>query len=299
MINFEVVLGNGTITNANSTSNPDLWWAMKGGGNRFGIVTKFTFKAHPAGVDGKVWGGIRFYSRKDRQAVFKSLSEFIRDYPDAKAAVIPTFDFGLPGALVSNPALFFFYDGPNPPPNAFDNLDAVDPLLDTTKTTTYPELADAAGGAKIYGINAAARVNTFPNMDPEKTARLFEAHWDLYQSQIKNDSSRNIDIQIGTFTPQPVSARIAKASMDNGGNALGLDPDNGDRIWVENDLIWINPVCNDACPNYLKEVADSAKSKFLEEFKGTAPTNYESGDVEFVSYVFPPYHSYVDMLSRS
>lgn len=255
---------------------------MKGGGNRFAILTKLTVKAHPAGVDGKVWGGIRFYPADVRQDVFKAVSEFVRDYPDPKAAVIPTFDFGLPGSIVSNPAFFFFYDGPTPPQGAFGNLDSITPLIDTTNTTTYPELADQAGGGKIYGINAAARVNTFPNMEPEKTARLFEDHWDLYKSQIKNDSSRNLDIQIGTFTTQPISVQIAKASQANGGNALGLHPDNGDRIWVENDLIWVNPVCNDACPAHLKEVADGVRDKFEDQFKGTPPTNYKSGDVEFV-----------------
>lgn len=283
VIDFEVVLGNGTVTHANSKTNPDLWWALKGGGNRFAIVTKFTLKAHPAGVDGKVWGGVRFYSRNDRQAVFEALSEFVRDYPDPKSAVIPTFDFGLPGAAVSNPALFFFYDGPTPPAGAFGSLDKIKPLINTTDTTTYPELADQAGGGKIYGINAAARVNAFPNLDPKKTSELFEDHWKLYQDQIKNDSSRNIDIQIGTFTPQPVSVLIAKASQANGGNAMGLHPDHGDRIWVENDLIWVNPVCNNACPTYLKNMGDGANAKFDEKFKGQKPTNYKSGDVEFIS----------------
>jgi hypothetical protein len=36
VLNYEVVLSNGTIVNANATSNPDLFWALKGGGNQFG-----------------------------------------------------------------------------------------------------------------------------------------------------------------------------------------------------------------------------------------------------------------------
>ncbi|KAL4887755.1 hypothetical protein BDV59DRAFT_189977 [Aspergillus ambiguus] len=283
VINFEVVLGNGTVVNANSFSNTDLWWALKGGGNRFGIVTKFTFKGHPLGVNGQVWGGIRFYSGDKRHEIFQALAKFIREYPDAKAAVIPTFDFGLPGAIVSNPALFYFYDGPTPPPGTFAGLEEVEAILNTTQTTTYTDLANQAGGAKIYGINAAAHVNTFPNMSPEQMDGLLELHWETYQSQIRNNSARNIDIQIGTFTPQPLSVRIAKASAISGGNALGLDPEHGDRIWVENDLIWVNPVCNEACPGYLREVADGVRSKFAARFRGVKPTNYQSGNVEFIS----------------
>ena len=133
MINFEVVLSDGTIANANSTSNSDLWWALKGGGNRFAIVTKFTLQAYPAGINGNVWGGIRIYSPNDRQALFTGLSEFVRDYPDAKAAIIPTFEIGLPNALVESPTLFFFYDGPTPPPEAFSGVSKVNPVADFTR----------------------------------------------------------------------------------------------------------------------------------------------------------------------
>lgn len=36
VLNYEVVLSNAKIVNANATSNPDLFWALKGGGNQFG-----------------------------------------------------------------------------------------------------------------------------------------------------------------------------------------------------------------------------------------------------------------------
>ncbi|GLA68782.1 hypothetical protein AtubIFM55763_006981 [Aspergillus tubingensis] len=283
VVNFEVVLGNGTITNANSTSNPDLWWALRGGGNRFGIVTKFTLKAHPLGDNGQVWGGIRSYTADKREQIFEALSNFTSEYPDAKAAIIPTFDFGLPGALVSNPGIFFFYDGAKPSANAFAGLEDIESFIDSTKTTSYTDLTNAVGGAKIYGINAAIHVNTFPNMPSQQMTQLFETHWTTYQSMIKNDSSRNLDFQLGTFTPQPLSMRIARASQNAGGNALGLDPAYGDRVWVENDLIWVNPVCNDACPEYLREVADTVKEAFNNTLLGTKPTHYQSGDVDWIS----------------
>lgn len=46
VVNYDVVLGNGTQVTANSTSNPDLFWALKGGASNFGIVTKFTLKTY-------------------------------------------------------------------------------------------------------------------------------------------------------------------------------------------------------------------------------------------------------------
>lgn len=45
---YEVVIASGEVVIANATSNPDLFWALKGGGNNFGIVTKMTLLTHPA-----------------------------------------------------------------------------------------------------------------------------------------------------------------------------------------------------------------------------------------------------------
>lgn len=44
-----VVLGNGTLVNANRTSHPDLYRALKGGGNNFGVVTRFDLATFPQG----------------------------------------------------------------------------------------------------------------------------------------------------------------------------------------------------------------------------------------------------------
>jgi len=47
LLSVEIVLASGKIVNANKDENPDLFWALRGGGGNFGIVTKFTFQAHP------------------------------------------------------------------------------------------------------------------------------------------------------------------------------------------------------------------------------------------------------------
>ena len=47
--NFEIVLGNDCVTNANSTYNPDLFKALKGGSGNLGLVTRLDFAAFPGG----------------------------------------------------------------------------------------------------------------------------------------------------------------------------------------------------------------------------------------------------------
>ncbi|KAG4433634.1 hypothetical protein IFR05_010880 [Cadophora sp. M221] len=56
--NFLVVLANGSLTNINQASAPDLFFALRGGGNNFGIVTHFDMDIYP---QGQIWGGQNFY----------------------------------------------------------------------------------------------------------------------------------------------------------------------------------------------------------------------------------------------
>jgi FAD/FMN-containing dehydrogenase len=70
VISYETILANGSITNVNYASHPDLFWAMRAGGNQFGIVTNFDVQTYE---EGPVWGGMPFHAFSDTRARAEAL----------------------------------------------------------------------------------------------------------------------------------------------------------------------------------------------------------------------------------
>src|SRR6476659_1814311 len=58
LLSADVVLADGSFVKANADENSDLFWAIRGGGGDFGVVTSFTFKLHPIDT---VYGGPMLY----------------------------------------------------------------------------------------------------------------------------------------------------------------------------------------------------------------------------------------------
>ena len=70
----EVVLADGQRVNASADENPDLFWALRGGGGNFGVVTEFTFQAHPVS---DIVGGPTFWPIEETEEVLKAYREFL------------------------------------------------------------------------------------------------------------------------------------------------------------------------------------------------------------------------------
>ena len=79
ILGAEVVLADGRVVNANEKENPDLYWAIRGGGGNFGVVTSITARLHP--VDNVVAGPM-FWSLESAPELLRWYREFILEAPE-------------------------------------------------------------------------------------------------------------------------------------------------------------------------------------------------------------------------
>ena len=78
LLEAKIVLANGEQVTANADENPDLYWAIRGGGGNFGVVTEFVFRLHDVGT---IVGGPTFWAIDQSPEVLKVYREFILAAP--------------------------------------------------------------------------------------------------------------------------------------------------------------------------------------------------------------------------
>jgi len=78
LLEADVVLADGRLVTANIQNNADLFWALRGGGGNFGVVTSFLFRAHPVKM---VYAGPIFWDLKDAKKVMQTYRDLIGDAP--------------------------------------------------------------------------------------------------------------------------------------------------------------------------------------------------------------------------
>jgi FAD/FMN-containing dehydrogenase len=76
----DVVTANGQLVRSNAQSNPDLFWAIRGGGGNFGVVTSFELGLHPVGPE--VLAGLVVHPFTDAKAVLEGYRQLVAEAPD-------------------------------------------------------------------------------------------------------------------------------------------------------------------------------------------------------------------------
>ena len=85
LLEADVVLADGRLVTASADRHPDLFWALRGGGGNFGVVTSFLFQAHPVSA---VYAGPVFWEAAHAKAVMRAYRDFLPNAPEELGAFV-------------------------------------------------------------------------------------------------------------------------------------------------------------------------------------------------------------------
>jgi FAD/FMN-containing dehydrogenase len=149
LVSADVVTADGRKVHASERDHPDLFWALRGGGGNFGVVTAFVFRLHPVGPE--VVTLTPFFSLDDARRVLPAWREFTESAPDEATTAFAIWAVPdvpeLPEPLHGQPACILdgMYAGA---PEAGEALfrplrEIAAPLLDMSGRTAYVEAQSA------------------------------------------------------------------------------------------------------------------------------------------------------------
>ncbi|KAL8784768.1 MAG: hypothetical protein Q9195_008904 [Heterodermia aff. obscurata] len=136
IISLDVVLADGSLAKASATSNPDLYWGMRGAGHNFGVVTQFHYKIHDRPTAD--WYYTIMFFTADKLEKFFELLNALSNYGKQPKEPVILFGVQYAGtAAAAQPYLAPFVE--------------LGPVLAINDTVPYPDLAEANGN----GVNSA------------------------------------------------------------------------------------------------------------------------------------------------
>ncbi|KAF7551803.1 hypothetical protein G7Z17_g4756 [Cylindrodendrum hubeiense] len=221
VLSYDVVLGNGTKVVATSTKNPELFWALKGGGSNFGVVTKFKIKALPIS---RISTTIQQFDESKAKAFIKATADIAKYQPsDIGAGSVISITKNVTSGKIT-PSLLGVQEGTESPPSSFANFSAI-----TSESTVNRVLAPIDWHAQLESPLRMFRVQFAHKTikpDGDQLFRIYEA----WKKAV--DDVSDVEGLYPTFIMNVLPAAAASVAKNNGvGNTWGLDDDQPYILW--------------------------------------------------------------------
>jgi FAD/FMN-containing dehydrogenase len=163
IVSAQVVLADGSIVRADTREHPELWWALRGGGGNFGVVTEFELALHPVGPQVQVTQ--LFWGLEDAASALRHVRDVCDDLPrDAGALMAATSAPPAPFVPVEHhfaPGVTLLLAGFGSPDEHRDQVaglaDRLPPLFRWTRPMPYTELQQSIDGSGPWGMHAYSK----------------------------------------------------------------------------------------------------------------------------------------------
>ncbi|KAF4944581.1 hypothetical protein FSARC_14636 [Fusarium sarcochroum] len=256
VLNFEIVVSGGKILNASKTENSELWWALKGGSNNFGIVTRLDMSTIP--IPNGVWGGQLVHEwspelqRKTIEAHYKFSLECIAADPGCES--ITEWGKVGPQKYIQN----VLSADRNVPggghPEAFDDFFALNPQIQAgnckaSELAAHDEVPEG-GHASIYfsedtrqARNSEVLVSPLTPYRSSMLCLITKTDLDFLQEAVNifyeeykvTDEMKDCNVCLNI---SPIAAKTIRISNERGGTAPGWAEEDQSLLFMDN--VWLH-----------------------------------------------------------
>ncbi|PNP76509.1 hypothetical protein FNYG_09928 [Fusarium nygamai] len=286
VVNFEVVFANGTLINANKKENSDLYLSLKGGGNNFGVVTRFDVETFP---QGDISTTSISYDISERNKVFQAFTNLLDSSTyDPLASLVTSLLYSSTSKAWSLSASAVYTKAVSQP-KIFKGLSDVPHTKLVNNITTLAEFADEKDTPPLNLL--------FATLTLKPSAQNMQHMFETLNKTIY--SFNPLDGVTWSIAFEPLVAAMLKGSKYT--NVLGLQSAHDGYI-VLISALWPNSAVNSKVEQTAKKVVsvweEDARAKgLLQKFQYlnyAAPyqrpfESYGDGELEFLKSVSRKY----------
>ncbi len=273
LLEADMVLANGSFVTVNAEQNTDLFWAIRGGGGNFGVVTSFKFQAHPVK---SVFGGPTLWPIEKTEEIMEWYHKFIHNAPDELNGFIATMI--IPGPpfpeFLHNKhfcGIVWCYTGDmSKAKELFKPIIDKNPLFEHVGEMPYPAIQTLFDGLLPAGMQWYWRADFFNELGPE-----------IRKQHLKFGSE--IPTPLSQMHLYPISGAVGRIGKEEtpwafrdakyAGVIVGIDPypENSDKItkWCKNYWEALHPYSSGGA--YLNFIMDEGQERIRASYKD----NYE------------------------
>jgi len=270
LVEAQVVCADGEVRTASAESNPDLFWAIRGGGGNFGIVTSFTFELHPLGPIVGFSGTL--YPIEEVGDVLRGWREYVAGAPDEVTSVCVTItwpaDPEMPVELHDRPVAIIggVYAG-----DAEKGMEVLQPLRELGTP-----LLDLSQPMPFTAVQAA--------FDPFFPRNTLQAYWkSQYLDELSDDA---IDVIAAKAQNRPAPLTLVN-TFHMGGAISAVGPEEtafSERsapFMVSIDGMWTDPADSEANVEWVRtawnEIGEFGTGGVYLNFTGLADEEVTAG----------------------
>ncbi len=176
----EIVTADGEIRSANRVQNAELFWALRGGGGNFGVITRFTFRLHQVGP--MITGGLILWDAARADEVLAAYRELTESAPrELTAAVV--MRIAPPAPFIPAPwhgkhiiVMLVCHSGPNADADLAPVRALGDPIVDLITEKPYVEQQSMMDGTEPKGEHYYWKTEHLPGLPTDSSRRSGPAH---------------------------------------------------------------------------------------------------------------------------
>ncbi|KAH7038390.1 uncharacterized protein B0I36DRAFT_359966 [Microdochium trichocladiopsis] len=213
--NFEIVLANGTVVNANAEENADLWRAQKGGSGNFGFITRVDMDVQPTN---KLWAGFVGFQPEQVEEYYEAYIDFVDNMASDLASQTLLGVIANEGTTVTRNAIVSNSLGIVRPP-AFDRTLSVPNVTETLFTDSINIIVPVFTGPTPLGLFSNWMVEMYAS--DIRILTFIDAA--LLRATAKMRAAAPDSVFQVLLELQPVTQSMVQHSTANGGNVLGLE----------------------------------------------------------------------------